>query len=454
MNIRNTLFGVLAIVPCCSFAEVDWLANSVVIDEGTAQSPVEVTDTKTLSSATLYVGKDDSGALFVNGGLISLTGTQQAYIGYNGDGYLHVASNATEGAVGKLSANRNLYCGKNAAATATVLVDDGGLLSVARELYLGDNGRARLVVSNATVNARGTYLGNAAGSDGTLEVREGGLFTIGSNYPLHIGFRGAGRLLMRGGEVSAKDSAIVSLEVRGDEDAEGVVSGWGTIALKGKSSNRGHIVNSGLVIADGRDDLGTVAERTLAITSAYGAFTNIVENVSTNGWYARNGGLLTVSYPPYGGNLPLAAGDSGVVTWGEAEDDDVIDLVNSARTTFHGITDTSEKKQGIYSFTGNLYAADRDDVPALPGGVEAVGIWKFDISGLYETLDVEFRYDHIKAPKGVKIYQLGADGETWTKLETVGLDGYRAKVSGVAAGTPLMFAAAAASSSGTIVIIR
>lgn len=97
--------------------------------------------------------------------------------------------------------------------------------------------------------------------------------------------------------------------------------------------------------------------------------------------------------------------------------------MNSARVTFTNITTAAS------AFTGKLYAPDRSDVPALPGGKTVVGVWKFDITGAYESAEVEFRYDHVLSKKGVQMYQLDADGETWMKLETTLLDGYRAKVS-------------------------
>ena len=105
----------------------------------------------------------------------------------------------------------------------------------------------------------------------------------------------------------------------------------------------------------------------------------------------------------------------------------------------------------VSAFTGKLYASDRSDVPALPGGKTPVGVWKFDITGDYESAEVEFRYDHVLSKKGVQMYQLDADGETWTKLETALLDGYRAKVS--VTDATRMFAATQRSS-GLVVCIR
>ncbi len=140
----------------------------------------------------------------------------------------------------------------------------------------------------------------------------------------------------------------------------------------------------------------------------------------------------------------VPAGEAGVYTWGEAEADDEIDLVNSARVTFKNITNS------IYSFTGKLYAPDRGDVPAgLPAGKTIAGIWKFDVNGAYESADVEFRYDHVLAPKGVTLYQY--DGTAWVKLAATALPNHRAKVEGV---DPTKMFAAVAETSGLIVSLQ
>lgn len=219
----------------------------------------------------------------------------------------------------------------------------------------------------------------------------------------------------------------------------GLVTGWGTFVL-GKNMT---LNNNGLFIADGKDDEGVVEERTLDyhLTDYTGSsFANSIENDSTNGWYAVNKGLLSIRVL-----ASVAVGDSGTYTWGESASDDQIDLVNSARVTFANIT------TAVSAFTGKLYAPDRSDVPALPGGKTPVGVWKFDITGAYKSAEVEFRYDHVLAKKGVQMYQLDADGTTWTKLETELLDGYRAKVS--VTDATRMFAATQRSG-GIMIFIR
>lgn len=461
---------IAALAASAALAEVDWTASVIAVNDGTESDPVALA-TEVVSSGELHVGKNAAGALaIVSGGSFSnmaagkkicvgsaQTGwlsvqggsleTRFLYVGDAGDGTLLV-----NGESSSVKADRTLVLGNRAGTTGLLEVSGGGSVTITREVTVGASGFGAMNLLNGAFAGRGFTVGSGASSTGIVTVCSPSTVSISENYSVTVGAEGNGTLRLAGGAFSPKNSRM-SLIVRQNETAMGLVSGWGSISHGGSSSQRSHIENNGVIAADGSDDEGGAAERTLLFGPQNDPFRNNIENDSTNGWYAVNKGLLTL--PHSSDDLP-SAGDSGVCTWGEAEDDDAIDLVNSARVTFHAIANsgTESKPNGITGFTGNLYAADRSDVPALPGGAAAVGVWSFDISGLYETADFEFRYDHVKAPKGVKLYQLGSDGETWTKLETVGLDGYRAKVSGVAAGAPLMFAAVAASSSGTIVIIR
>ena len=450
----------------CASAEVDWTANPVVIDEGTEANPVEVDSNKDIidvkigNQASGFVEILNGGGLTTpekSGGLVlgdaaGANGTLKVdqggmcsiysiKIGVGGMGNVSVCG-------GAVSVTRTTEIGVNEGSYGEVFISQNGTLSSGtKQASIGVSGTGVIHIVTGTFSHSPVKLGENEAGHGSIWIMRDGVLSS-QNNSVSVGCNGSGIVYMRGGTWTKTGTAVAKLCVRETAAAYGAIIGWGEITMGKKYT----LDNNGLVIADGRDDNGMVEERTLSYTASgeLTAYTNSIENASTNGWYAINKGHLSMSV-----TTSISAGDSGVLTWGEAEDDDVIDLVNSARVTFYNITDETAKKKGIYAFTGNLYAADRSDVPALPGGVEAVGVWKFEISGQYETADVEFRYDHMKAPKGVKIYQLGADGETWTKLETAGLDGYRAKVSGVAqADASRMFAAVAASSSGTIVIIR
>lgn len=341
---------------------------------------------------------------------------------------------------GTVSVSRGTTIGLSAGSLG-ILTINGGSISATGSNHnrWGVSGEARIDVGNGTLKQNAsTEVGETATGKCTIYLREGGTIT-GENTSTYLGDAGEGRVFMRGGTWGKTGNTASSYIVRRTSGGYGLVTGWGTFAL-GKNMT---LNNSGLFIADGKDDEGVVEERTLDyhLTDYTGSsFANSIENDSTNGWYAVNKGLLSIRVL-----ASVAVGDSGTYTWGEAAADDQIDLVNSARVAFTNIT------TAISAFTGKLYAPDRSDVPALPGGKTPVGVWKFDITGSYESAEVEFRYDHVLAKKGVQMYQLDADGTTWTKLETELLDGYRAKVS--VTDATRMFAATERSG-GIMIFIR
>ena len=469
MDTKRMFFAVAGTVAAlCASAEVDWTANPVVVNEGTEASPVEVGAQKDV--VNVHIGDGGSGFVEMlaggsivtpekSGGMIigatagsegvlridqgGLCSVYSVTVGRDGSG--SVAING-----GSLSVTRTTYIGSAEGSIGEIVVDQSGTLSAGTsQSIIGKSGTGIIRVVNGTYSHAPSILGGESTGCGIIWLMTDASMTSQNNSAT-IGSKGSGIVYMRGGNWRKTGTGGAKLCVRETSESYGVITGWGDIEMGKKYT----LDNNGLVVADGKGDNGVIEERKLTYTATgeLTAYTNSIENVSTNGWYAVNKGWLSMSI-----TTSVPPGDSGVVTWGEAEDDDEIDLVNSARVTFHAIANsgTASKPKGITGFTGNLYAADRSDVPALPGGAAAVGVWSFDIDGLYETADFEFRYDHVKAPKGVKLYQLGSDGETWTKLEAESFADYRVKVSGIPrAEASRMFAAVAAAPSGLVVFVR
>ena len=411
-----------------NYAIGDAGTGSMTINDGT----VTVSNTGSDGNGDFAVGKGAGGVgtATINAGTCGTLRTLR--IGVAGNGTVMVKG-------GTLNANKRTDIGSATGSSGTLIVDGGNVTGMGTSAAMwGGSGEAVVKVISGTLTQSSVNIGESASGTGTVYLYENGTIT-GVNTTTRVGVAGEGQVFMRGGTWGKTGTGAASFIVRDNASGKGIVSGWGTFAFGKKMT----LTNNGLFIADGKDDVGVVEERTLdyhLTDSAESSFANSIENDSTNGWYAVNKGLLSIRVL-----ASVAVGDSGTYTWGEAAADDQIDLVNSARVTFTNITTK------ISAFTGKLYASDRSDVPALPGGKTPVGVWKFDITGDYESAEVEFRYDHVLAKKGVQMYQLDADGETWMKLDTALLDGYRAKVS--VTDATRMFAATQRSS-GLVVCIR
>ncbi len=150
-----------------------------------------------------------------------------------------------------------------------------------------------------------------------------------------------------------------------------ILRGWGIV------ENTNTFDQSGQVIADGLGssqtlDLSRVQQIVHTMESPVG--------VGTNGWFARDGGKLTL--PP----ISVASG-TGRYTWGDTAGDIQLDLINSVQIGLENVT-----KPG--SLSVSLLAIDRLEVPALPTGHHFVGLWEFGGAGLvYDAVDLTVRYD-------------------------------------------------------------
>ena len=343
---------------------------------------------------------------------------------------------------GSASSSKYMFMGRSSGSQGTLILNGGSVTGTGTsQSIFAEYGTATIVVSSGTFSCGTVIFARYAGSKARLVIYEG-CSMGGQNATQVYGEYGDCEVQLYGGLLKKSGTGAASYHV-GQNGSNSVLRGWGSTDWGKKIT----LNNNGCVIADGTDDQGVVSERMLmlAATGDESFFGNTLENTTTSGWYAVNRGLLSVQI-----KAAVPAGETGVYTWGEAEADDEIDLVNSARVTFKNITDTSTKQKGIYSFTGKLYASDRGDVPAgLPAGKTIAGIWKFDINGAYESADVEFRYDHVLAPKGVTLYQY--DGTAWVKLAATALPNHRAKVEDV---DPTKMFAAVAETSGLIVSLQ
>jgi len=292
---------------------------------------------------------------------------------------------------------------------------------------INNSGSAQITAAGETCG--GLILGAAAGQSGDVELSSGSLTSAGLQ---HIGYSGHGSFTQTGGDnaVDASGAAVVAnqtgssgvydlqagtfslakghgyaaslvvgghgdgmfffgnaagtgtitetgagttacwLRVRSNASASGTFQGWGTVSLTGGLQNNGRIV------ADG---YGT--DRTLDLSHFTSAWSDI-ENGTTNGWFAQYQGRLT---------LPSITVTSATDTynWGEGTDDAEIDMVNSVRATYGDVPEFAD-------LSISLLATDHGAVPAgLPG--QAIGVWELDPGTPWNTMDLTFRYDNMKA---------------------------------------------------------
>jgi T5SS/PEP-CTERM-associated repeat protein len=313
-----------------------------------------------------------------------------------------------------------------------IVIEGGKVVGTSQYGVIGNYGNGELYVHKGEFNTRGITIGKHANSSGYVEVGRNGVLSTGTtDYNLYVGEEGKGVLNILGGTVYYSKRG--TCQIRKNASGAGLLTGWGTVKY---SAQAGELYNNGIIRADGGNE-----NRVLVVQHTQPDVYNTIENDSTNGWYAINKGCLEIQ-----GSAAYDVNDGVTVfNWGESKSDENIDLVNSVRFAVENIT------QKLTLGKARIYAPDHSDVPPLPSGRIAAGVWKFYFSGTYDSAQVQFRYDHTLAPKGVVIYQLSDDNSTWRKLDTSLLDGFRAQVS--VSDASLMFAAVA-QNPGLIITVR
>ncbi len=144
----------------------------------------------------------------------------------------------------------------------------------------------------------------------------------------------------------------------------------------------GSFIENGRVVADGGN-----SGRELNLTKTP-PIQNTVENPpsGSNGWYAVNGGKLTL--PP----LHVDSADKSY-TWGESNDDPQLDLINSVRMRVSGL-----RQPGDVSMSLENLNSDPNAFGSLPGGWGVIGLWQIDTGGMQAaSIDLTVRYNQIAA---------------------------------------------------------
>jgi RNA polymerase sigma factor (sigma-70 family) len=320
-------------------------------------------------------------------------------------------------------------------------------------VLIGKSGQGTLKISNGgTTTLSVAQLGSDVTGQGTLALVDGHLQTITPSDPtlvtsvlgsamdspapppsavINVGGLGSGTFLVTGGTTGAPavqeqpGTRGTNLIIRASNEGGGTLRGNGKVAISGE------VVQNGQAIADGFGQ-----KRVLDLTTA-SRITNTIENPAhggTSGWYARNGGSLALP------RIRVTSSDYSY-TWGEETHDDTLDLVNSVRFRA-GVG-------GLNSLVDiTLLDPLSEDVPALPGGRDAVGLWSLDSSADLSDISLMIRYDDALASQmhlseqALRLWVFEDDKWQLVGGPSAGIDTNGNLIWGVASGDPTYFATA------------
>ncbi|MGI5868114.1 MAG: hypothetical protein ACOX9C_01530 [Kiritimatiellia bacterium] len=397
------------------------------------------TGTVVLAGGTLYTSGNFYDPILGNsagsqGFLVVSNGTFSSgyafYVGASGSGHLVQVG-------GDISMTRQFYVGSGSSGSGKVDFG-GGTFKVARECHVGFSGHGELNVFEGADVTLGRCLRAGVNAGAVGVVRTDAVTIKGTeHYPYVVGDAGHGEMHPKGTTFGTNRAG---LQVRLSESAHGLVNGWGKWhSIVAANYKVGVNINNGLIVANGFGEDRDLDFSAYVASVDASSTTNSIENTSTNGWYAVNGGRLVL------GGIDLGAGSDVGASWGEAIGDTEIDLVNSARFEFGNIATAGR-------LVGKLLAADRTDVPSLPPTGTCVGVWDFSFTGAFDTVDVQLRYDDVaSAGKLVVMKRWNDTAGFWESLPTTELPQARIQASGLA---ELGLFAAFAGDHPTLIIVR
>jgi len=348
--------------------EVVGSTNALALVDG---GLLRVTD-GTVTATNLYVGGEGSGAVEQTGGTVTTTG------------YFAVGTDEMGG-----TGNTGEY-----------RLQGGVLDSRESYVWIGDYGQGQGTLTHSGGLHQASYIGMGwdANAVGTYALSGTGVLDV-SDYTSPRGWStdgemwvgdadGTGIFYQTGGTLQGNGSLYV-----GEGNGDGTYQGHGTVTLSGE------LWNSGRVIADGGElDLSS-------FSAVYNGADNPLDG--TNGWYATNGGRLTLP--------PTTIDGVTQCIWGD--DSTPIDMVNSMVIDFQDVTSGGDVTIG-------LLAPDHPDVPADTVG-NILGIWDIEADpGLvFGTADLTLRYDPTDlggvAEADLRLFHF--DGVNWIDV-TAGID--------------------------------
>ena len=376
-------------------------SNEFVV--GQAYGNAVVTNAGTMNIRNFFIGGPQATGRMEVTGTLNVASKFTVGRHANSTAYLHLAKGATF--VKQYVDAKPVYIGHASNSTATVALDCNLTMASNDRIYLGsgDFGRGRLVVGeDATVdNISSLYLGVANESDGTLELR-------------------GGTVKVRGASTTGTQSIFIGNESKRGDVTSGRIVGYGRIGTSNGQNLR--MRPYGQFIADG----GGVA-RDLNFADIRTIGTNANDNVNgcgTNGWFAVNKGRFIY---PRSQNCTIDS--TSHPTIGDYPSRGTPTMLNSFRYTLV----TKPTGAGEYFNYAELYATDRDDIPAgLPTGknVTVAGVWRFGLASnrsyandpnpiAFGGMKVKFRYDTRAMKPGQRVSVYHHDGTatgSWKRI--------------------------------------
>ena len=357
-----------------------------------------------------------------------------------------------------LVVSNRLFVGKTTGHRGEARLSDNAAVDVMGDLYIGscyDNSQnsvtGRVVVSDgAVLSCTNIFIGHSnavggkrkSGLSGYLEVGDSAVI---SNAVINLGALDAertsfGAIAMRGGKILFNAALAPNMKPlvigTSGNGVSGVVRGWGTLEYMDykttfddatEIANSGNANHYGQIVADGEGMSRTLDCAHIGVMSWNGGTPNVC---GTNGWYAVNKGLLKMPRSL----ARLTANYSSV-------GDHPVGCYRFANTFNYTFDSTAKSKTGTYVWS-ELYAADRDDIPAgLPTGLRSrcAAIWRigyFDSSAgpevdeptksqaqSFTSVTLKFRYTPEVAVdenvRRMKIYRHdGSANGRWTLVGT------------------------------------
>ena len=304
------------------------------------------------------------------------------------------------------------------------------------------NATGYMVLTNdSTLVASNILVGTTYSSvNGTLEVNEG--CVVSNVYQLQLGDYSSkfGQLSMRGGTIlfrSGQNSNSTVIWLNPSlSTLKAAIRGWGKLAFEnpramvtemktddpGPYEKPGGITHYGQIVADGEGQMRDLDCGRLGVLNYDNTTPN--QNGSTNGWFAVNKGRLKLPRSlPRQNASHHCVGDYWAVRSG---------LTGRLMNTFIYTLEGAETNNYMFA---ELYATDRDDIPAGLGEVgmdKTVAVWRIghfsdgpeveepEHPAAFTSASIRFRY----CPNGIEdfksVYVLRHDGTADGKWQKIG----------------------------------